>query len=254
MLSIDTPARGATAGWCSAYHTMSYRNYLPTVSILAAILILGWVLYDIAERFIPGWTPAGDTAPAQVKPDTRAAAEDYRLNQIIAAHLFGIAPKAQPVVQQAPETRLRLTLLGVMASNRDDKARAVIASEAASDRSYSIGDRINGTDAKLYAIETNRVIIERGKRLEKLSLERPDLSAVPSAAPASMAAPRTRSTRGRHPARMRRPPKRSAPRAQAPQAGATGRPLRDAQQAQSAQPAESGSEGAPGPEQPRIPF
>jgi general secretion pathway protein C len=219
---------------------MTYRNYLPTVSLLAAILILAWVLYDVGQRFVPAWSSARNAAPVKVKAGAKTPSEDYRLNQIIAAHLFGVAPKQQPVVQQAPETRLRLTLLGVMASNRDDNARAVIASDAASDRSYSIGDRINGTDAKLYAIETDRVIIERGKRLEKLSLERPDLASAPSSP-------------SRPPARARRAPqprdtKKKSQRDRRKEA------QRKAQQARRQQSQRPGSDGNRRPDMPRIPF
>lgn len=219
---------------------MTYRNYLPTATLLTAMLILAWVLYDVGLRFIPALSATRDTVPVQPKTDAKVPAEDYRLNQIIAAHLFGVAPTQKPVVQQAPETRLRLTLLGVMASNRDDKARAVIASDAASDRSYSIGDRINGTDAKLYAIETDRVIIERGNRLEKLSLERPDLTSAPSSPP-------------RAPARSRPAPQTRGskkPAAPAPRQAAKRAPPK----AQQRQPSTPGTTGGRRPENPRIPF
>ncbi len=219
---------------------MTYRNYLPTVSLLAAILILAWVLYDVGRRFVPALSSARNAAPTQVASDAKTPSEDYRLNQIIAAHLFGVAPKQQPVVQQAPETRLRLTLLGVMASNRDDNARAVIASDAASDRSYSIGDRINGTDAKLYAIETDRVIIERGKRLEKLSLERPDLASAPSSP-------------SRPPARARRAPQPRDAKKQS-RADPSKRAERKARQARRRQLPKPDSDGNRQPNMPRIPF
>ncbi len=220
---------------------MTYRNYLPTVALLAAILILAWVLYDVGRRFIPALSSARDTAPVQITPDAKTPSEDYRLNQIIAAHLFGVAAKQQPVGQQAPETRLRLTLLGVMASNRENNARAVIASDAASDRSYSIGDRIDGTDAKLYAIETDRVIIERGKRLEKLSLERPDLASAPS----SPARPTGRRTR-RNPT-----PQGTEEQSQPDPGKAAKRKARQARRRQSPKP---GPDGNRKPEMPRIPF
>ncbi len=226
---------------------MTYRNYLPTVALLAAILILAWVLYDVGQRFIPALSSARDAAPIQVKPGAKTPSENYRVNQIIAAHLFGVAAKQQPVVQQAPETRLRLTLLGVLASNRDATARAVIASDAASDRSYSIGDRINGTDAKLYAIETDRVIIERGKRLEKLSLERPDLASAPS----SPARPTGRTRRAPQQPRETEEQSQPDPLKAAEQKARKSREARQARRRQSRKP---GPDGNRQPEMPRIPF
>ncbi len=212
-------------------------------------MILVWVLYAVGQRFIPALSSPGDAAPVAAKPAAETPAEDYRLNQIIAAHLFGVAPKQQPVVQQAPETRLRLTLLGVMASDLDDNARAVIASDAVPDRSYSIGDRIDGTDAKLYAIETDRVIIERGKRLEKLSLERPDLESAPS----SLSSPASPASPGRHPARERRSPQ---PRETEQQAQGDRRKdaERQARQARRRQLLKPNPDGNRRPDMPRIPF
>ncbi len=218
---------------------MAVKNFLPTAALFTAIAILSWTLFDVAQRFVPGMSTTRDfgRAPPATVADTPDG--DYDIKQIVAAHLFGVAAQPKPVVQQAPETRLRLTLLGVVASNRDLRGRAVIASDAAPDRSYAIGDRISGTDAKLHSIEKDRVIIERGKRLEKLSLDRPDIdSSKSSASPSQARAPSPR------------PPALAAQKRQRPR-NVTRRQRQSVEneETQRQRPERSGR-----PEMPRIPF
>ncbi len=218
---------------------MASRNYLPTAALLTAIVILSWVIFDVAQRFVPGMSAGRDAGNTKVETVADTPAGDYDVKQIVAAHLFGVAAKPKPVVQQAPETRLRLTLLGVMASNRDLNGRAVIASDAAPDRSYAIGDRIDGTDAKLHSIEKDRVIIERGKRLEKLSLERPDLES-----------PKTPDVPAQARARSPRAPAIAARRRQQARSDVRRRRSPQENEATRAQRPERGNR----PEMPRIPF
>lgn len=93
-------------------------------------------------------------------------------------HLFGQAQSTittgHPPV--APETRLNLVLLGVIASPIQKNAVAIVAAGInAPDKSYAIGDRLPG-GATVDEIYRDRVIIEYRGRVETLTLHRKKLS------------------------------------------------------------------------------
>lgn len=79
----------------------------------------------------------------------------------------------RPVVQvQAPETKLDLTLLGILYSGgSSQRAYALIAKPGGDERSYAVGELLVG-DVKLDAIYPDRVILGRNGRAEMLRLPR----------------------------------------------------------------------------------
>ncbi len=226
---------------------MMYKTTLPVIALLGATAVLGWVLYEVGSRFLPGLSVRQATVPSTVTPAARPSASEYQLGQLVSAHLFGVAARPKPVVQQAPETRLRLTLLGVIASTDDKHSRAVIASDQAPDRSYAIGQLIEGTDAKIHSVEESKVILDRQGRFESLVMAKIDVASAGAPQAGRRVAPanaRRRQAPPRRNARARRPP--SAPRkAPAPNAGSRGR-----EPAQSARPSPPAREG----EVVRFPF
>jgi len=94
-----------------------------------------------------------------------------------------------PIV--APETRLRLSLHGVFASDDPALAMAIIAEKGGRDRAYRRGDALPG-GATLHEIYPDRVILSRNGKLETLKLKRkhgtakmnPSASAAPGRPPA----------------------------------------------------------------------
>jgi general secretion pathway protein C len=83
-----------------------------------------------------------------------------------------VAP-AQPVrvatPVDAPDTQLKLTLKGALASDDKEEARAIIADQRGQDEHYKIGDTLPG-NAELSAIHPDRVILKRNGRYETLRL------------------------------------------------------------------------------------
>lgn len=99
-------------------------------------------------------------------------ATDYNVSKIVAAHLFGKADQ-QKVVQRttnAPQTKLKLKLIGVMASEDENYARAMIQVNAKGTKTYAIGQSIDGTDAQLHKVENEKVILDRKGNLESLAM------------------------------------------------------------------------------------
>ncbi|MGA8259973.1 MAG: type II secretion system protein N [Arenicellales bacterium] len=96
------------------------------------------------------------------------------VDRIVAAHLFGKADeKKAELTRKAPETKLRLRLMGMIASADQRYARALIEVNSRQVDSYKPGDSVKGTDAKLGSVETNRVLLDRHGAMESLYLRLP---------------------------------------------------------------------------------
>ncbi|MCL7944733.1 type II secretion system protein N [Marinobacter sp. ATCH36] len=85
--------------------------------------------------------------------------------------LFGkpgeVDSKAEPDTENLPETNLRLFLRGVLAASGDFPGSALIEDDKRQTEAYLVGDELPG-DATLRSVRANRVIIERGGKLENL--------------------------------------------------------------------------------------
>lgn len=148
-------------------------------ALLAGVLVAltGWTLGQVvwltqeSNTQIVAWRPAPQQN-AQGKQGERLNLADLQ-----AINLFGVynenKPKpvvSQPVVQDAPKTRLNLVLVGAVASSNPQTSLAVIANRG-QQATYGVGEEIEGTRAKLKAVLVDRVIIDNEGRDETLMLE-----------------------------------------------------------------------------------
>ena len=100
------------------------------------------------------------------------------LSKLQALNLFGAYNEAVvetpvEVVKNAPETRLQLTLSGLVASDNVETAAAIIENKG-KQATYGIGDLITGTRASLEQVLIDRVIIKQSGRMETLMLDGAD--------------------------------------------------------------------------------
>lgn len=163
------------------------------VNILLVIW-LAWLLAQLTWVLLPDSGP-GEAQPVDVTP-VPVARQQPRIDerQIASWHLFGEAVKEQPVKKttvDAPETRLKLTLRGVFASDDSKSAsmRAIVGDPRGKEESYAPGDPLPG-GAKLSEIYPDRIILERGGRFETLRLPKKTMN-TGSAAPGSSSRART---------------------------------------------------------------
>ena len=99
----------------------------------------------------------------------------FDITKLQALNLFGIYTEQEIeekviAVQDAPQTRLQLTLTGLVASD-DAKTAAAIIEYQNKQETYGIGDVIVGTRASLEQVLMDRVIIKQSGRLETLMLD-----------------------------------------------------------------------------------
>ena len=143
---------------------------LPTLTSAVFIVLIAYLLASLTWRLLAP-QPAISTNPITERPQslTPKTQRSQHDRQIARLHLFGKTqlPKSSeaPV---APETRLNLTLRGVFATD-DEDSMAIIASGAANEKYYRIGDSIIG-GTKLKAVYADRVLLERNNKLETLRL------------------------------------------------------------------------------------
>jgi general secretion pathway protein C len=117
-------------------------------------------------------TPSVTRAPVLSSASGKSGGDISKIQQL---NLFGNAaakPKVETVVDvtDAPETRLNLTLTGVVASSEVEAGTAIIENSG-SQAVYGLGEKIEGTNATLQKVYNDRVIIRNGVRNETLMLD-----------------------------------------------------------------------------------
>ncbi|MEW6168587.1 MAG: type II secretion system protein GspC [Pseudomonadota bacterium] len=145
---------------------------LPPAVNLLLVLTVAWLLAQLVWALVPvpeagRWQPP----PAEVPKPRGAATRTAGIDKLIAAELFGrYTPPAVAKVEEAPETRLSLNLLGILAAG-DRESRALIASSAGDEKPYAIGDSVIA-GVTLQAIYPDRVILARAGQFETLRLNK----------------------------------------------------------------------------------
>lgn len=181
---------------------MSFNNTrLPMLLALAAVVAMIALTSWQAYRF---WQQESQRGNQQLRTaaEMKAVSDEQQVPEVTLASLdlFGEAGESrenqQIDTENLPETNLRLFLRGVLAADGDFPGSALIEDEKNQTEAYLVGDELPG-DAKLRSVHANRVIIERGGKLENLYFpESEDQTGLEFAADSST----TPETRGSEPA------------------------------------------------------
>ena len=147
---------------------------------LLAVVLLAETAAEATWRWL---APAAATAPAGTRVEAPQAgrenedrAGESRLRDLVEVPLFGEPPgepaeRARPEVPlEAPETRLDLTLKGVLAVGGEGRGLAIIARGDANDV-HAVGAELPG-GAELAHVHGDRVILLRDGEYEMLELAR----------------------------------------------------------------------------------
>lgn len=134
------------------------------------ILIIVGIAYLLATA---GWYLISGPAPAPLTdaktPGRSAAKSTLSVADIIERNLFGKANAtgAAPVVYDAPETRLRLTLEGVFQAEVPEESAAIIAEQGKPGELFLVGGKMPG-NATLTEVHADRIVLRRGTVVETL--------------------------------------------------------------------------------------
>ncbi len=127
-------------------------------------------------------------SPGAIVAASRVQRPTVDVAAITSTHLFGAAPLATGNGANAPQTSMPLVLTGVIAANNPNDGLAILGPSATATKVYAVGDDIPG-GARLHAVLSDHVLLDRDGRLEALALPRqlagtappPSLSAAPEA-------------------------------------------------------------------------
>ncbi|PXW73693.1 type II secretion system protein C (GspC) [Alteromonas sp. I10] len=152
-----------------------HQKQLHTIVVVLLSLYLIAFAAKLVWRIIPepqlSATPTVSRAPVISSSSGQNGVNIAKIQQL---NLFGnaAAKPAEPVaeVTDAPETRLNLTLTGVVASSELEAGTAIIENRG-SQAVYGLGEKIEGTNATLQKVYNDRVIIKNGVRNETLMLD-----------------------------------------------------------------------------------
>lgn len=144
-------------------------------TVMALLLALSaWILGQLI------WQPfvmdnVTKWQPSMVAPGNAQPSQSINLSELKNSHLFGEYQEqrqvvTKPKVEDAPKSRLSVILVGVVTSTNPNKSLAVIANRG-KQATYGIGEVIEGTRAKIYQVQTDRVIIDNAGRNETVMLE-----------------------------------------------------------------------------------
>ena len=172
----------------------------PRLRALVHVLLILLLAYGLAQL---SWRLLPQPEPQALLPVTTLASKTVsggvsngRVQQLPGWHLFGEVAQQSvaPAPVDLPETNLRLTLRGLIASPNQAEARAIVADPSGNENFYKVGDKLPG-NADLKEIHADRIVIQRGGRYETLKLPKKSLDmGVVSTRPALGAASQRRST------------------------------------------------------------
>jgi general secretion pathway protein C len=138
---------------------------------VALVVVLAWQVIQLAWTLLgAGSVPAPGAGSAVPAPVPAGPAVD--VGAIVNAHLFGVAgtPDAAAGDPNAvAATQMALVLVGTIAHADPALGYAIIGDSAATAKVYAVGKTVTG-GTKLHAVYADRVILDRGGKLESLLL------------------------------------------------------------------------------------
>lgn len=163
----------------SALAKLPQQRIAQAVSILLLIYIaymaanITWLVAPSSDHTI-----SSNVMNTEKQTQNQSNDKNYDLTKLQDLNLFGqynVQVKEVTVEQitNAPETRLQLTLSGLVASD-DVKIAAAIIENKGKQETYGIGDIIKDTRASLEQVLIDRVIIKQSGRAETLMLDGAD--------------------------------------------------------------------------------
>jgi general secretion pathway protein C len=143
------------------------------IASMLLIIACAWLLVEITWMFFPQGEQSTMPVAQRTKPLTNNQAQQNNFKQLTSANIFGVSEKAALQQQsKAPETKLNLTLKGVLATSPMEMASAIIAQgKNGKEDIYGIGDKMPG-GVTIKEIHPEYVVLERSGRLETLKLQK----------------------------------------------------------------------------------
>ncbi|MBQ4834171.1 type II secretion system protein GspC [Pseudoalteromonas sp. MMG010] len=149
------------------------------LSALVMMLVVVYIAFLLSKLVWLTWPMPSFTPLKPLHANKNNTVSENRMAQnIVDQYLFGKAQTVKgakavqtKVINDAPETRLRINLTGIVAVSDDDKAGVAIIESQGKQVTYLIDEVVKGTRAKLVQILPDRVILSTSGRFETLMLD-----------------------------------------------------------------------------------
>lgn len=163
------------------------NRYLPPGVTTVLVIAIAYQLATLTWALAPGGGPIAELSPSGAWSTPADTAPSSSHDALAATHLFGGAAKEPvrqvlPAVVDAPDTTLSLTLTGIL--KKDPNGQAIISANRGQEKTYNVGEAIdNANGTTLHAVYADRVLLNRGDRLETLRQELVAGTAAPRSSP-----------------------------------------------------------------------
>ncbi len=152
---------------------LQINQRLAMATTLLLIAACAYLLVELTWLFVPQddvSLPSGQKTLNTTK-NKQAQLENFR--KLTSANIFGVSGRSASQQQsKAPETRLNLTLKGVLAAKPMNLGSAIIAQgRTGKEKTYGVGDKLPG-GVKIKEIHPEYVVLERNGQLETLKLQK----------------------------------------------------------------------------------
>ncbi len=146
---------------------------LATIASLLLVIACAWLLVEITWMFFPQGEDASFAAQQKKQPLINKQNQQNNFKKLTSANVFGVSDKSLVQNQtKVPETKLNLTLKGVLAATPMKMASAIIAQgKNGKEDIYGIGDKMPG-GVTIKEIHPEHIVLQRGGRLETLKLQK----------------------------------------------------------------------------------
>jgi general secretion pathway protein C len=158
---------------------ISYENLLRRATAIVNLVLFCLLIYFFAEltwKIIPGPTALPPPLPAD--QTTTVHNPVVKSWDIAKWHLFGVKEEIKepvvPRVTEIPETKLKLILRGIFASDDPTTGGAIIADPRNDENFYTVGAQVPG-NATIKEIYPDRVVLMRNNQFETLRLPKESL-------------------------------------------------------------------------------
>jgi general secretion pathway protein C len=140
------------------------------------VIVLAWLLARTSWQLLPA--PAQQSLPLPSRDALAVAPANgtVSLSALTGFSLFGKASavpvkQTAPVVTEAPKTQLNVKLTGLVAVGAEPDQGSAIIESRGSEATYAVNDTIEGTNAVLKQVLSDRVLIQQAGRYETLMLD-----------------------------------------------------------------------------------
>jgi general secretion pathway protein C len=145
---------------------------LPRAVLVLLVTLVAWQAARLTWLLLP--KPAGAVPQVSISAPPPVSAKGVNPQKVADAHLFGVATVGEDpnAIANAPPTPMTLVLTGTIASTDPAKGYAFIGENVQSTKFLKVGDNVAGGSAKLHSVYPEKVMLDRGGRLEALLLPR----------------------------------------------------------------------------------